>query len=105
MKNNKNSIEQKVQYTQMKKPALFSLLALHFKEEVNIGHFPRQDLAKKNFFSNFFFLKMGSGGSILEARELSFFNFYQIFRVRAGQSWSTGDTRFSVFFLLSQFLL
>ena len=54
-----------------------------------MGHFLRQDLAKKNFFSNFFFLKMGWEGSILEASELSFFNFYQIFRVRAGQSWST----------------
>ena len=32
---------------------------------------------------------MGSEGSILEANELSFFNLFQIFTVRAGQSWST----------------
>ena len=32
---------------------------------------------------------MGSEGSILEASELGFFNFYKIFRVTAGQSWST----------------
>ena len=59
-----------------------------FKEGVvDFGDFLRLILAKNNFFSNFFFLKRGSKGSVLEALGALLKFFFEFFFARAPQSW------------------
>ena len=61
---------------------------LKFKEGVvDFGDFLRPILAKNNFFSNFFFLKRGSKGSVLEALGALLKFFFEFFFARAPQSW------------------